>query len=119
MSTISSFKTIKNKFCESLREHAMEINNIKKKKMKLLINEGPKQYQNTKVCYICNEIVEDKHAKVKNIITDHCHYTEQYRGAAQSICNLKYSIPKEIPVVFYNGCNYDYRFIIKELAEEF
>ena len=38
----------------------MEINNIKKKKMKLLINEGPKQYQNTKVCYICKEIVEDK-----------------------------------------------------------
>ena len=35
------------------------------------------------------------------------------------MCNLKYNIPKEIPVVFYNGSTYDYHFIIKELAEEF
>ena len=34
-------------------------------------------------------------------------------------CNLKYSIPKEIPVVFHNGANYDYHFIIKELVKEF
>ena len=27
--------------------------------------------------------------------------------------------PKEIPVMFHNGSNYDYHFIIKELAEEF
>ena len=36
-----------------------------------------------------------------------------------SICNLKYSVPKKIPIVFHNGSNYDYHFIIKELAEEF
>ena len=28
-------------------------------------------------------------------------------------------IPKEIPAVFHNGSTYHYRFIIKELAEEF
>ena len=33
--------------------------------------------------------------------------------------NLKCSVPKIIPAVFYNGSNYDYHFIIKELAEEF
>ena len=33
--------------------------------------------------------------------------------------NIKYKIPKEIPVVFHNGSTYDYHFIIKELAEEF
>ena len=49
----------------------------------------------------------------------HCHYTGEYRGAAHSICNLKYSVPKKIPIVFHNGSNYDYHFIIKELAEEF
>ena len=32
---------------------------------------------------------------------------------------IKYSVPKKIPIVFYNGFNYDYYFIIKELAEEF
>ena len=33
--------------------------------------------------------------------------------------NLKVSVAKKIPIVFYNGSNYDYHFIIKELAEEF
>ena len=28
-------------------------------------------------------------------------------------------MPNEIPVVFHNGSNYDYHFIIKELANEF
>ena len=32
---------------------------------------------------------------------------------------MKYSIPKEIPVVFPNGSNHNYHFIIKELAKEF
>ena len=32
---------------------------------------------------------------------------------------MRYKIPKEIPVVFYNGSTYDYHFIIKELAKEF
>ena len=35
------------------------------------------------------------------------------------MCNLKYSILKEITVIFYSGPNYDYYFIIKEPAEEF
>ena len=45
-------------------------------------------------------------------VRGHCHYTWEYRGAAHSICNL-------ISIVFHNGSNYDYNFIIKELAEEF
>ena len=56
-----------------------------------------------------------KYFKVKY----HCRYTGKYRGAANEICNLRYKIPKEIPVVFHNGSTYNYRFIIKELAEEF
>ena len=50
---------------------------------------------------------------------DHCHYTGEYRSAAHSICNLKDSVHKKIPVVFHKGSSYDYHFIIKELAEEF
>ena len=46
-------------------------------------------------------------------VKDHCHYRGKYRGAAHSIYNLKYIIPKEIPVVFHNGLNCDYHFIIK------
>ena len=39
------------------------------------------------------------------------------RSAARSILNLKYSVPKKISIVFQNGSNYDYHFIIKELAK--
>ena len=52
-------------------------------------------------------------------VRDHCHYTEEYRGASHGICNVKYSVPKKVPIVFHNGYNYDYHFIIKDLAEEF
>ena len=52
-------------------------------------------------------------------VRDDCHYTGKYRGAAHNICNLRYKTPKKIPVVLLNGSTYGYRFIIKELAEEF
>ena len=32
---------------------------------------------------------------------------------------MKYSIPKKISIVFHNGPNYDYHFIIKDVAGEF
>ena len=89
--------------------------------MKLLTNEQHKSYQNSKICYICKEKFKEKHAKDKKYckVRDHCHYTGEYGGPVQSICNLKYSVPKEIFIVFHNGSSYDYHFIIKELAEEF
>ena len=57
--------------------------------------------------------------KNKHKVRDHCHYTGKSREAAHSICNLRYKVPKEIPVVIHNGSTYDYHFIIKQLAEEF
>ena len=33
--------------------------------------------------------------------------------------NLRYKVPKEIPIVFHNGSTYDYHFIIKELVKKF
>ena len=57
--------------------------------------------------------------KKQKKVRDHCHYTGKFRGAAHSICNLRYKTPKEIPVVFHNGSTYDYHFIIKQLAKEF
>ena len=52
-------------------------------------------------------------------VRDHCHYTGKFRGAAHSSCNLRYKMPKEIPIEFHNGSTYDYHFIIKQLAKEF
>ena len=100
----------------------MEIINFKKKKMKLLTKKEQESYKNSKICYICKEKFEENHAKDKKKyrkIRDNCHYTGEHRGAAHRICNLKSSVPKEVSIVFHNGSNYDYHFIIKELAEEF
>ena len=57
--------------------------------------------------------------KLYHKVRDDCHYTRKFRGAAHSICNLRYKKPKEIPVVFHNGSIYDYHFIINNLAKEF
>ena len=67
MSTIQSFKSIENKhdifrgrdcmkkFCESLREHVMDIINCKKEKMKLLIKDQEESYENATICCICKK----------------------------------------------------------------
>ena len=89
--------------------------------MKLLINEQQESYENANICHICKQKFEYKYIKDKKYcrVRDHCHYAGKYRAAAHSICNFKYSTPKEITVIFHSGSNYDYHFIIKELAEEF
>ena len=51
-------------------------------------------------------------------VTNHCHYTNEYKRDAHSICNLKHSVPREITVIFHSGSNYDCHYIIKELAEK-
>ena len=49
-------------------------------------------------------------------VRDHCLYTGKYSGATHDTCNLRYNPPKEIPSAFHNGSTYDYKFIIKDLA---
>ena len=99
----------------------MKIINFKKKKIKLLTKEQQESYENAKICYICQEQFENKYFKNKKYrkVRDHCHYTGEYRCDAHSIRNLKYSVPKKIPIVFHNGSNYNYHFIKKDLAEKF
>ena len=42
----------------------------------------------------------------------------EYRGVGHGICNLKCSLPKKISIVFQNGSNYDYHFIIKQSVNQ-
>ena len=55
--------------------------------------------------------------KLYHKVRDHCYYTGKFRGAAHSICNLRYKTPKEILVVFHDGSIYDYHFVINNLAK--
>ena len=115
------------KFCKDLEEPATRIINYEKKKTISLTTEEKINYNNQQICYICkkefNTIDTTKSSSLerkKNYkVRDHCHYTGKYRSAAHNISNLRYKVPKEIPVVFHNGCTYDYQFIIKELVKEF
>ena len=106
------------KFCKDLRKHAAKITKYEKKKMIPLTIKEEIDYNKQKICYIYKRELsknDEKNYKVRG----HCHYTGKYRGIAHNICNLRYKIPKEVPIVFHNGSTYDYHFIIKELVKEF
>ena len=133
MSTIWAFDHIENKhtlyrgedcmkkFCTSLKEHAKNTINFEKKKMLTLTKEELKPHQDAKVCYICGKRFPEKFANNKNYqkIRDRCHYTGKYRGTVHRVCSLKFNVPNEICMVFKNGSNRDYHYIIKELANKF
>ena len=86
-----------------------------------LTKEKLESLQDAKVCYTCGKrilkiiSIDKNYQKVK----DHYHYTGKYRGAAHNISNVKFNVSNEISAFFPNGSNYDYHFIIKELANEF
>ena len=129
--THCSFDTTKNKFdysrgkncmksfCLDLREHATKTINYEKKEM-IPLTKGEKQIHNLQksAIYVKKRFSTDDKNKKYHKVKDRCHYTGKYRDGAHDICNLRYKIPKEIPVVFHIGSTYDYHFIIKELAEE-
>ena len=102
------------KFSKDLREHASKIIDYEKKKMIPLTTEEKIYHNKQKLCYISKKEFNNNDTaglssleRKKNYkVRDHCHYTGKYRGAAQNICNLRYKVPKEIPIVFHNGSIY-------------
>ena len=72
-----------------------------------------KEYKRATKCHICFKPLSEKKSRVR----DHCHYTGLYRGAAHSLCNLKYKIPNYIPVVFHNLAGYDAHLFTRELSK--
>ena len=108
-------------FLTFIEERAMEVMNFGKKKMISLTDEELKSYERQKKIVYLLKIFEEEDAEDKKYckVTDHFHCTGKCRGAAHTICNLRHSKPKNIPVISQNGSNYDYHFIIKELAKEF
>ena len=108
-------------FVKSSREHAKNIIDFEKEKNVTINKRRTKSHLDVKVCYICVNRILKKLSKSINYWTvrDRCHYIGKHRAAAHSICNLKFNVPNKTPVVFHNGSNYVYHFIIKELANKF
>ena len=63
-----------------------------------------KSHQNARNYYICGERILKVFPKSINYqkVRDHCYYRGKYRGISHSICNLKFTVPDEIPVVFHD-----------------
>ena len=81
---------------------------MKRRKCYIVINKKePKLHQDTIKCYNCGKEFLKKLDNDKNYqkVRDHCYFTDKYRGAAHSMCNLRFNVPKEIPVVFQSGSN--------------
>ena len=123
--------------CKKLKDHALKIISHDKKKKIPLSEEENKSYEEQDVHHICkeqfyldgnenendnkeNENDENENDKNKKYrkVKDHCHYTRKFRGAAHNYCDLRYNVPKKIPIVIHNA-GYDTHFIINLLAEEF
>ena len=52
--------------------------------------------------YVKKTFCDDKNLKsaydLHHKVRDHCDYTGKFRGAAHNICNLRYNVPKKIPI---------------------
>ena len=100
----------------------MKIVNYEKKEMMQLTDGENRSYKEQEVCHICKKKFymdeHDESYKKRKKVRDHCHYTGKFGGAVHSDCNLKYKVPKDIPIIIHNA-SYDTHFIINKLAEEF
>ena len=52
-------------------------------------------------------------------VRDHDHLTGEFRGAAHSVCNLNYKVPRFIPIYFHNFSGYDAHLIVKEFGDDY
>ena len=80
------------RFCKNLRHHATKIIKFEEKEMILLTDKENKFYEKQKIFHICKKELKLKF-KLYHQVRNHCHYTGKFRGAAHSICNLRYNTP--------------------------
>ena len=106
---------VSQKFIEMLEEDIKKIHkefNFSKKMLPLTKKEQS-EFENAKICWICQKGFEEKDRKVR----DHCHFTGKFRGAAHVKCNLQFKKPTFTPVIFHNLSGYDAHLFVKNLGE--
>ena len=71
-------------------------------------------YRNNNICQFCQKNIDcDK-------VRDHCHLTSNYRGPANSKCNIHVTQKQSnfIPFIFHNFSNYDCHMLFKKLVDK-
>ena len=80
--------------CDELLEQSTKIFNIEKKPLTPLTPEEENTHDKAKTCHICNSrfMTDETYEQYMNYrkVIDHDHCTGKYRGAAHSICNLRW-----------------------------
>ena len=111
---VYSGQNVVEEFCKRVEKETQEIYDkyLKKSQRKPLrmTHADKKRYRETDVCHICDETIED------NKVRDHDHLTGKFRGAAHSLCNISYTEPNFVPVVFHNLSGYDSHLFVKQLG---
>ena len=74
--------------------------------------EEEEMFQNACSCWICGKLFDLMDEKV----SDHCHISGKFKGAAHFSCNANFKISRRVPVVFHNLKGYDGHLIMKELS---
>jgi hypothetical protein len=105
------------KFIESLSEDIRRIHREFDFEKEMIFSERDRRhFLKAKRCWICKGEFGSE-MKVRDAVRDHCHFTGKYRGAAHSLCNLRFKKPEFTPVFFHNLANYDSHLFIKELGK--
>ena len=84
------------------------------KKDIIMTDDDEEEYRNDNICRFCEkEILSDK-------VRDHCNLTGEYRGPAQSKCNINVTQDQSsfIPFIFHNFSNYDCHMFFKKLVDK-
>ena len=98
---LKNLEKVTNKLYNDVYRHPLPLKLTKKEQA---------SFDKAETCHICKkELLTDK-------VRDHCHFTDQYRGAAHNSCNLQCRKPLILPVIFHNLQGYDAHLFIKQLS---
>ena len=98
------------RFARDLLEIETETN-FKLNKPMIFNKEDELYHETNNTCHICSKTCI-------NEVRDHCHETDNYRGPACRMCNLRYKQQNFIPVIFHNGSGYEFNLLYIELFKQ-
>ena len=93
-------KDISKIFVEKITHKVYKEYYKKPKTMKITTQEQ-EEFNKATICHICEkEFLEDDSTARMLKVRDHCHFTDEYRGAAHNSCNIQCKKPLILPVIF-------------------